>query len=235
MSLQTMYMENKLNHLAIIMDGNSRWAEASGKEKFEGYAKGAEQVRVITKESLALGIKYLTLYAFSVENWNRPASDVRYLLNLLEMYITQETDNLNKQNIKLQFIGDLSKLPFELQNLILQATHKTSSNNALVLYIAFGYGGKHEILDACKKAVALNKSDFTVENFKQYLYCPEMPDVDFVIRTGKEKRMSNFLPWQTAYAELYFSDKFWPEFTDQDLNIAVDDFKTRKRNFGHAR
>ena len=235
MSLQTMSMENTLNHLAIIMDGNSRWAEASGKEKFHGYAKGAQQVSVIIEESLRIGIKHLTLYAFSVENWGRPAEDVSYLLNLLELYILEETENLNKQNIKLKFIGDLSKLPYELKDLISEAVKKTSNNNSLVLYIAFGYGGKHEILDACKKAVALNKSDFTVETFNQYLYCPEMPDVDFVIRTGKEKRMSNFLPWQTAYAELYFSDKFWPEFTDHDLNIAVEDFKTRKRNFGHAR
>jgi undecaprenyl diphosphate synthase len=235
MSKPTLNPRNILNHLAIIMDGNSRWAEANAMDKFYGYTKGAEQVRTITEESLKLGIKHLTLYAFSVENWSRPKEDVSYLLHLLELYINQETANLNAQNIKLKFIGDLSKLSQELHTNIKQAVEITKNNNALTLYIAFGYGGRNEILDACKAAINYGIKDIDSESLRQYLYCPEMPDVDFLIRTGKEQRMSNFLLWQTAYTELYFSDKFWPEFTIEDLHYALDDFKNRKRNFGHAR
>lgn len=226
---------NEIQHLAIIMDGNSRWANSLGLDKFLGYTQGAGQVKVIVEEVLRLGIANLTLYAFSIENWNRPKEDVDYLLTLLDAYLNKEVEDLHAKNIKLQFIGDLSKLSAGLKNSVDNAVNLTKDNNALNLYIAFSYGGRDEILRACKAYSHSGSKDLSEDEFRKYLYCPEMPDVDFLIRTGKEQRMSNFLPWQTSYTELYFSDKFWPEFAPKDLTIAIDDYKTRKRNFGRAR
>jgi undecaprenyl diphosphate synthase len=226
---------NKLNHLAIVMDGNSRWALANGHSKIDGYYSGAKNVKIITEAALGLSIKHLTLYAFSHENWQRPKDDVDSLLHILNDYLDNEIDDLHQKDICLKFIGKLDKLSDHLLAKIASAEKITANNSKMNLYIAFSYSGRQEIVDGVNKIIASATKHVGVEDFSKYLYCSEMPDVDFLIRTGKEQRLSNFLLWQLAYTELFFSDKYWPEFTPQDLESAIKEFTTRSRNFGHAR
>jgi len=225
-------MKQELNHLAIIMDGNARWAELHGKTKAEGHKKGAETAKALLPVAAKLGVKYLTLYAFSSENWQRPADEVSVLINLLSYYVKSETKILNENGIKLKIIGNLTKLSGNLQEKILKAVEATKDNNKMTVTIAFGYGGRDEIIQACQKIIDSEVKTITEEQFKNFLYDPEMPDVDLLIRTGGLFRISNFLLWQIAYAELFFSNKFWPDFTEQDLQTAITDYSNRKRSFG---
>ncbi|MDA9163565.1 polyprenyl diphosphate synthase [Rickettsiaceae bacterium] len=225
-------MKQELNHLAIIMDGNARWAEAHGKTKAEGHKKGAETAKTLLPAAAKMGIKYLTLYAFSSENWQRPADEVSILINLLSYYVKNETKILNENGIKLKVIGNLDKLSTNLQEKIAKAVDATKDNNKMTATIAFGYGGRDEILQACQKALDSDVQNITEEQFKSFLYDPEMPDVDLLIRPSGLYRISNFLLWQIAYAELYFSEKFWPDFNEQELQAAITDYSNRTRSFG---
>lgn len=221
-----------IKHLAIIMDGNARWATKAGLSKAEGHKRGAENIRDILTCAVENNIPYLTLYAFSSENWQRENSEVATLIDLLKFYLHQEAVPLAKNGIKLKIIGKINKLALQLQEEINHTINLTRKNNKLTLCIAFLYGGKDEIIDACQKAIQSGKKIITVEDFKSYLYDPEMPDVDLLIRTGGVYRISNFLLWQSAYAEFYFCKKYWPDFKKNDLIKALDDYAKRKRTFG---
>ena len=225
-------MQHNLTHLAIIMDGNARWAAKNGKTKSEGHNIGAENAKKVLQHVLDLNIKYLTLYAFSSENWQRPVKEVSMLINLLNQYIKGETKLLQKHQIKLQVIGDLSKLPSSIVKKIEKTMDATKNNTNMTVNIAFSYGAREEIANACQKAIDSGVKKITENNFKDFLYDPEMPDVDILIRTSGVHRISNFLLWQISYAEIYFLDKFWPDFNKEDLNEIIENYSKRKRNFG---
>jgi len=231
-------MQYKVKHLAVIMDGNGRWAKQRGLPRIEGHRKGAEAARLLIQNSHNFGITYLTLYAFSAENWNRPKQEVSDLLGLLGLYLKQELSSLHNNGVRIKVIGDLSLLEPSLQRQIHDAVNITCDNKGLTLCVAFSYGGRAEILRACK-ALIQKSSNHNLEmselEFRQYLYDPEMPDVDLLIRTSGERRISNFLLWYIAYAELYFTDILWPDFSTIDLQNALEDFNLRTRNFGFAR
>lgn len=225
-------MTNKLNHLAVIMDGNARWAAQNGHTKAFGHKQGAEAAKDLVKNAVELGIEHLTIYAFSSENWTRPESEISVLLDLLGYYIKNEIKSFEKNQIRLKVIGDLSKLSEGLQQKINETIEATKNYSKLTLTIAFSYGSRDEILRACQKAIDSGAQQITEDNFKNFLYDPEMPDVDLLIRTSGVYRISNFLLWQAAYAELYFMDKFWPDFNKADLIQAIENYSKRKRNFG---
>lgn len=225
-------MSQELKHLAIIMDGNARWAAQNNYAKPHGHKKGAEVAKSIIKKSVSLNIPYLTLYAFSSENWYRPIEEVSILLDLLRHYVKNEIKELHDNGIKLKVIGKLSNLDEKLKQDIQAATELTKNNTKMTLCIAFGYGSRMEILDACQKIADAGIKAVTEEIFQNALYDPEMPDVDLLIRPSGVYRISNFLLWQSAYAELMFIDKFWPDFEDADLENAIHEFSKRQRNFG---
>ncbi|PCJ29587.1 MAG: di-trans,poly-cis-decaprenylcistransferase [Rickettsiales bacterium] len=225
-------MNHNLNHLAIIIDGHARWAKQHGKTKVEGHRQGAQTIKSLLPHISASGIKHLTLYAFSSENWSRPAEEVSVLIKLLSHYVTTETGTLNDNNIRLKIIGDLDKLSPSLQKQIKTIVEKTEKNSKMILTIAFSYGGRGEIARACQKAIDSGATNITEDSFKEFLYDPKMPDVDLLIRTSGAHRISNFLLWQTAYAELYFIDKFWPDFNEKDLAVAIENYSQRERTFG---
>ena len=225
-----------VKHLAVIMDGNGRWAAKHNLPKVEGHRKGAEAAKLLVQNAVKFGIEYLTLYTFSSENWNRPKLEVSDLLGLLGFYLKQELLNLHNNNIRIKVIGDLSPIAPDLRNQIKNAIETTRNNTKLTLCLAFSYGGRLEIINACNTIAHQSKSNVTTESeFGQYLYDSEMPDVDLLIRTSGDKRISNFLLWHIAYAELYFIDTLWPDFGEQDLSDAIQDFAARKRNFGFTR
>jgi undecaprenyl diphosphate synthase len=228
---------NALNHLAIIMDGNGRWAKGRNLPKMEGHKVGAEVARKMIEFSLKEGIKHLSLYTFSSENWNRPILEVNSLMGLLEYYINREAKSLNENGVKVIFIGDLNRLNPRLQTLINDIMQLTLNNNKLILYIALSYGGRQELVNACKKLISqsLNENDINENILRKNLYVHDMPDVDLLIRTSGEQRISNFLLWQLAYSELYFTEKYWPDFSEHDLKLAIAEYKQRIRNFGHSR
>ena len=225
-------MQHNLNHLAIIMDGNARWATKHGKAKSDGHNAGAENAKKILPHALKLGVKYLTFYAFSSENWQRPVKEVSTLLNLLKNYVKNETKILKEQQIKFQVIGDLSKLPSPLVKKIKESTEATKNNTKMIVTIAFSYGARAEIANACQAAIDSGVKKITEDNFKNFLYDPEMPDVDVLIRTGGCHRISNFLLWQASYAEIYFLDILWPDFGEKDLANTIEDYSKRTRYFG---
>lgn len=230
--------ENFPKHVAIIMDGNGRWATSLGKKRTYGHYIGSLVVDKITKAAARIGIKYLTLYAFSTENWSRPKSEVRFLMALLKTQLRKKERLFEDNNVKFGVIGNLSAFDNSIVEVVNGLIKKTENNNGMKLNLALNYGGKYEIVQAVKKVCkdAKNKS-LNIDNidekiFEGYLYTHGMPDVDLLIRTGGEKRISNFLLWQSSYAEFVFFDKYWPEFTEDDLVAAIDEFKQRKRRFG---
>ncbi|RTK92442.1 MAG: di-trans,poly-cis-decaprenylcistransferase [Rickettsiales bacterium] len=225
-------MKQKLDHLAIIMDGNARWAKISGKTKAQGHKKGAQVARSLLPHLTRLNIKYLTLYAFSSENWQRPEEEISTLINLLSFYILNQTKILNKYGIKLKIIGNLEKLSSSLQQKIQKSIDDTKHNESVTLCIAFSYGSRFEIINAVQKIIDSDIKQINVDSFKNFLYDATMPDVDLLIRTSGVYRISNFLLWQLAYAELYFTEKYWPDFTINDLEDAINDYSNRQRNFG---
>lgn len=225
-------MQHNLTHLAIIMDGNARWGTKNGKTKSEGHNLGAKNAKRIIKHGLKLDIKYLTLYAFSSENWQRPAKEVSMLVNLLSHYVKNETELLKKHQIKLQVIGDLSKLPSSLVEKIEESMSITKDNTKMTVSIAFSYGAREEITKACQKAIESGIKEVTRESFRKFLYDPNMPDVDILVRTGGTHRLSNFLLWQISYAEIYFLDMFWPDFNEENLDQIIENYSKRTRNFG---
>ncbi|ADD02462.1 undecaprenyl diphosphate synthase [Thermoanaerobacter mathranii subsp. mathranii str. A3] len=231
--------KNKLpTHIGIIMDGNGRWAQKRGMMRFYGHKAGVNAVREVVKACRELGIKYLTLYAFSTENWKRPKEEVNFLMDLLVEYLSKEVDELNKNNVLINFIGDISVLPQGCKTEIERAQNITKNNFGLVLNIALNYGGRDEIVKAVKKICTkvLNK-ELTIEGITEQtisdnLYTKNQPDPDLIIRTSGEKRLSNFLLWQSAYSEFWFTEVLWPDFKKEHLIKAILYYQTRQRRFG---
>ena len=223
-------------HIAIIMDGNGRWAMERGKERTFGHKAGVETVRRITSECVRLGVKYLTLYTFSTENWNRPPQEVAALMDLLFNHIEEET--FMKNNISFKVIGDIDKLPDFVQGRLRDCIEQTSRNTGMSLVLALSYSSKWELAEATRQIAAevkdgkLNLSDIDSDTIQQHLATKDMPDVDLLIRTGEEQRLSNFLLWQCAYAELYFCDTYWPDFKEKELRKAIADYQNRERRYG---
>ncbi len=225
-------------HVAIIMDGNGRWAKARGLPRFAGHQRGAEAVREAVEGANSLGIRYLTLYAFSLENWKRPETEVNDLMGLLRVYVNRELADLHRNDVRLRFIGDHAALPSDIQNLITGAQDRTRDNSGLNLVIALNYGGHNEIVNACRelasevKAGRIEPNEIDELAFAAHLSTNGIPDPDLLIRTSGEQRLSNFLPWQLAYSELAFVETLWPDFTQEHLAKAVADFQKRERRYG---
>jgi undecaprenyl diphosphate synthase len=225
-------------HLAIIMDGNGRWAQQRMLKRIVGHQRGAETVNMVVEQAWSLGIKYLTLFAFSSENWSRPAIEVRALMSLLKKYIIKETARMMRKNIRYNVIGNRSDLPDDVNRTLDNAILETSGNTGMVLTLALSYGGRQELCMAAAKiaqevsAGRMSVNDITVERFGNYLDTGGLPDPDFLIRTSGEMRISNFLLWQLAYTELYFTDINWPDFTINEFHKALQDFQSRERRFG---
>lgn len=221
-------------HVGIIMDGNGRWAELRGLSRIEGHRQGAERAREVIESAAELGIKVLTLYAFSTENWQRPSSEVMTLMRLLEFYLKKELAELMEKDIVFKTIGEIWKLPEDIQTLIKEAQEKTASNKGMVLVTALSYSGRNEILRAIKKILYSNvmPEELTEESFDSYLDTSGLPAPDLIIRTSGEMRISNFLLWQGAYSELYFTDTLWPDFTKEEFLLAIQDYQRRERRFG---
>lgn len=231
-------LANLPQHVAIIMDGNGRWAKQQGAQRIFGHENGVRSVRDAVEAAAELGIKYLTLYAFSTENWNRPQDEVLALMQLLVHTINAETKTLNENNIRLQAIGDLKSLPLDCYNELQEGIDKTKNNSGTTLVLALSYSSRWEIVNAVKQiAQQVESKELTSENISertidQFLCTANIPEPELMIRTSGERRISNFLLWQLAYAELYFTDKLWPDFRKEDLYEAILDYQNRERRFG---
>ena len=221
---------NPLQHVAIIMDGNGRWGLKHKNSRNAGHKAGLSSVEKIINETIKQKIKYLTLYAFSTENWKRPKKEIKYLFNLLENFLNTRVEDLNKQNVKLKIIG-IKKFSKNLNYLINKAEKKTEKNSKLQINLALNYGSKTEIINAFKKII-INKLKINEKNLSNYLQTKNIPDPDLLIRTGNTKRLSNFLLWQLAYTEIFFEKKLWPAFSEKDYKKIIYKFKKIKRNFG---
>ena len=227
-----------LLHLAIIMDGNGRWAQARGLPRTAGHSEGAEAVRRAVEGAIQHGIKYLTLYGFSSENWDRPAQEVRDLMGLLRMYLRREIAELDKQGVQFKVIGDRQKLDTDIVTLIKKAEQKTAENDQLVLTIALSYGSRGEITRAVRRIAdeaangRLRPDEISESLVHDHLYTADIPDPDLLIRTSGEQRISNFLLWQLAYTEFIFLDSHWPDFSVQELVTALETFQSRERRYG---
>ena len=231
-------LKNLPKHIAIIMDGNGRWAKEKGLLRVLGHENGTKSVRTTVESCVSLGIENLTLYAFSTENWNRPKLEVKTLMQLLISSLKKEMDTMQKNEVRLNAIGNLSHLPKKVQQELLQVIEATKANKKMTLTLALSYGSRDEIVNATKQIcdkvknniISLEKIDETLIN--QHLYTQNLPDVDLLIRTSGEKRISNFLLWQIAYAELYFTDVYWPDFENETLYEAIVNYQKRERRFG---
>ncbi|MBU5317144.1 isoprenyl transferase [Clostridium bornimense] len=234
-------MSNIPKHIAIIMDGNGRWAKERNMPRTYGHKAGVETIREIVKECSNLGVEYLTLYAFSTENWARPKEEVDTLMKLLVQYLRNEFEELNKNNVIINSIGDISKLPKVCYEELNKAYDKTKNNTGLTLNLALNYGGRVEIVNSVKeiaKLVQENKikvDDIDEKMIEKYLYTSGMPDPDIIIRPSGEQRLSNFLLWQCAYSEFWYSDVKWPDFTKENLIEAIFDYQNRDRRFGKVK
>ena len=222
---------NPLNHVAIIMDGNGRWGLKHKTSRNEGHKAGLNTVEKIIKESIKQKISYLTLYAFSTENWKRPKKEINYLFNLLENFLANRIEDLHKKNIKLKILGSKKFSP-KLNKLLNKSEKKTSKNNKLQINLALNYGSKFELINAFKNLKKSN-DQITEQNLSKYLQTKNIPDPEILIRTGNTKRLSNFLLWQLAYSEIFFEKKLWPDFNQNDYNKIIIKFKHLKRNFGN--
>ncbi|MEG9861088.1 MAG: isoprenyl transferase [Parvularculales bacterium] len=227
-----------LQHLAIIMDGNGRWALQRNLPRLAGHRKGIETVKSVVQTAADLDIRYLTLYGFSIENWSRPVMEVNALMGLFRLYLSENLKTLHEKNVRLRIIGERTNLQPDIAELIEKAEEKTRHNNSYFLTIAFNYGGRREIAGAARQiAHAVAKGHLAPENvteslFGQYMQTVDLPPPDLIVRTSGEQRLSNFLLWQSAYAELMFTDKFWPDFTSDDLIALVGEYQKRERRFG---
>ena len=222
---------NPLQHVAIIMDGNGRWGVKYRNSRNAGHKAGLNTVERIIKATIKQKIKFLTLYAFSTENWKRPKKEINYLFNLLENFLKNKIEDLDKQDIRLKIIG-IKRFSKKLNYLLQQSEKKTKKNKKLQINLALNYGSKSEIIYAFKH-LTKNKKTISATNLKKYLLTKNIPDPDFLIRTGNTKRLSNFLLWQLAYSEIYFEKKLWPDFNENDYNKILNNFKKVKRNFGN--
>jgi len=222
------------NHVGIIMDGNGRWAALRGLPRIEGHRRGVERSKEVIEVSTELGLKALTLYAFSTENWQRPSSEVMTLMKLLELYLKRELNGLIKNGVVFKTIGEVWRLPEQIQRIIREAEEKTSSNKGMTLVTALSYSGRNEILRAVKKVFSsgIKPEELTEEVFGSYLDTAGLPAPDLIIRTSGEMRISNFLLWQAAYSEFYFTDTLWPDFSKDEFLLAIQDYQRRERRFG---
>jgi len=225
-------------HIAIIMDGNGRWAKKRGLPKIIGHQQGVESVKNIVKSSIKFGVKYLTLYAFSTENWHRPKKEVKAIFGLLENFLDNQMRLFEKNNVKLSFIGERDKIWPKLREKMSHFENQTKNNDALSLNIALNYGGREEILSAVRNLVDMAK-DGNMDSaridekfFSTYLYTKNIPDPDLLIRTSGEMRVSNFLLWQISYSEIYVTEKLWPDFREKDLELAIESYRKRERRYG---
>ncbi len=231
-------LEKLPRHIAIIMDGNGRWALQHGLDRVGGHHKGVDSVRDVAEAAADLGIEYLTLYTFSTENWSRPKDEVDALMSLFVETIVKELDTLNKNNIRLNAIGDIKSLPEENYKMLVETMEKTSENSRMTLTLAMCYSSRWEIIDAIKKLTIdielgkLNRKDVTEHLFESYLTTNDIPDPELLIRTSGELRVSNYLLWQIAYSELYFTNVLWPDFRKEELYKAIVDYQNRERRFG---
>ena len=219
---------NKLNHIAFIMDGNGRWGKKKGKGRNFGHYKGVNTVKKIVKSSLKLKIPIVTFYVFSSENWKRPKYEINYLFKLIKNYFLEEIENIIKQEIKINIIGEIDRLSPELKKILKKANNLTKKNKKILVNLAINYGSKIEILKAAKK----NKKNLNLRNLEDSLYTKKIPNPDILVRTGGHKRLSNFMLWQLAYTELFFLKKLWPDFNTSDLMRVINKFKKIKRNYG---
>jgi len=223
---------NPINHVAIIMDGNGRWGLKKKKSRNSGHKAGLNTVENIIKHTIKNKIKFLTLYAFSTENWKRPQKEISFLFNLLQNFLKKKTNKLNKNGIKLKIIGDKNNFSKKLKKSLINSEKITKNNKKLQINLALNYGAKNEILNAIS-LIKKKKISFTENNINKNLYTNDSPNPDILIRTGNTKRLSNFLLWQIAYTEIFFEKKLWPEFSTQDYNKILEKFKKLKRNFGN--
>ena len=229
---------NTPNHVAIIMDGNGRWAEQKGMPREFGHQNGVRSVKKIVEEAIKHKVKYLTLFAFSIENWERPSYEVETLMRLLVETLRDEFEDLFKNNIRLNAIGDVKSLPNEVRYELDSIINNTKDNTGMTLTLALSYGGKQEIFNAVKEISEKVKNEIIcLDNFddsiiNEHLYTKNLPDVDLLIRTSGEQRISNFLLWQIAYAELYFTETYWPDFSEEDFTDAIIEYQKRERRFG---
>ncbi len=222
------------NHVAIIMDGNGRWAQSKGQERIYGHLNGVEAVRASLKAARNAGVKHLTLYAFSTENWSRPEDEVKALMDLLVQTIVQEVNELDQNDVRLRAIGAIDHLPKSCHNELKAAIERTASNTGIELILALSYSARWEILEATRKLIAqgVPAEEVTESLFSEQLTTADIPDPELLIRTSGERRISNFLLWQIAYSELYFITKFWPDFREEDFYDAIRDYQQRQRRFG---
>ena len=220
---------NKLNHVAFIMDGNGRWGKKKKKNRNSGHYAGVKTVKKIVEASIKLKIPAVTFYVFSTENWKRPKTEISFLFNLIHSYFKSELRNVMKNEIKINIIGELNKLPNKLKTVLRETIKKTKKNKKILVNLALNYGSKKELINTFKK---IKNKKITENKVKNNLYTKNIPDPDILIRTGGKKRLSNFMLWQLAYSELYFLDKLWPDFKPQDLNKILKHFYKTKRNFG---
>lgn len=221
-------------HVGFIMDGNGRWAKLRGKPRSFGHIKGSDNVEKVVTGCFERGVYAVTLYAFSTENWSRPKEEVDKILSLLEKFLKKYIKTLVKNEVKLVFSGDLSVLPKSLKNLAEEKTHQTETFTKNVLNIALNYGSRAEIVRACNALIKSGKSEVTEKDFESELYTKSLPEMDLIVRTGGEKRLSNFFMYQAAYAELYFTDVYWPDFSESELDKALLWFSERQRRFGNV-
>ena len=220
---------NPLSHVAFIMDGNGRWGKKKKKNRNYGHLKGVETVKKIVKASIKIKIPILTFYVFSSENWKRPKEEINYLLKLIKIYFLKEIKNIQKQGIKLNILGELDKLTPEIRNVLKKSVSVTNKNKNIIVNLAINYGSKTEILQALRKT----RTKLSIKSFEKNLYTKKMPNPDILIRTGGYQRLSNFLLWQLAYAELFFIKKLWPDFNSNDLLKIIRQYKKIQRNYGN--
>lgn len=238
---QEINMNNIPNHIAIIMDGNGRWAKERNLPRSMGHKAGVETIRIILKEATRLGVKNLTLYAFSTENWDRPKEEVNTLMKLLVTYLRNELKECNENGVRMNVLGDVTKLPDECQMALKDALDATRNNTRINLNFALNYGGRDEIIRAVKlisreiKNNTINEEDINTELIEKYLYTNGIPDPDLIIRPSGEQRISNFLLWQCAYSEFWYSDIKWPDFREEHLRKAISDYQNRDRRFGKVK
>ena len=231
-------MNNIPQHIAIIMDGNGRWAKERGLPRFKGHEVGGENVETIISIAPKYGVKYLTFYAFSKENWQRPKPEVAFLMNLLANYLQYKVKKMHDNNVVFNGIGNIKELPPKIQEKIAEGMELTRRNTGITATFALSYSSRFEITQACRqiaqdvKSGKLSAQDITEEEISRHLYTRDLPDPDLLIRTSGEMRISNFLLWQISYTELYITDKFWPEFTEEDFATAIQEFQKRERRFG---
>lgn len=222
-------------HIGIVMDGNGRWAKERGLPRIMGHHAGVRTVETIGLAAKKLGVSYLSLYAFSTENWKRPKGEVMGLMGLFRYYVQGKVATMNRDNMRMRFAGELTALPEDIQDILHRAEEQTGQNDGMDLIFCINYGGRREILNALNKAIQAGKTEFSDESeLTPFLYMPDVPDPDLLIRTGGELRMSNFWLWEGAYSEYYFTEKFWPDFDEAELNKAVESYTRRERRYGNA-